>query len=123
MGSDAQHLQSFIFLFKSNVMKNLKLSVAALGVSALSFFAFSSADTGSIKGKVLPAEAATKAWVISKTDTFQSQITQGTFEVKDLKAGTYNLIIEAKAPYKSIGKQGITITDSTVDVGQIQLTK
>jgi hypothetical protein len=121
--SDAEHQKSILLLFKSEVMKNVKLSLAALGISALSFFAFTSADTGSIKGKVMPAEAAIKAWAISKTDTFQSEITQGQFEVKDLKPGTYKLVIEAKAPYKSIGKEGITVTDASVDVGEIKLNK
>jgi len=104
-------------------MKNLKLSLAALGVSALSLFAFKNADDGSIKGTVSPADAATKAWVISNSDTVQANISQGTFEVKNLKAGTYNLIIEAKAPYKSIGKEGITVADTPVDVGEIKLVQ
>ncbi|SRR5258706_11829319 len=104
-------------------MKHVKLSLAALGFSAFSIFAFTSAEPGSIKGKVIPAEAATKAWVMSKTDTFQAEITQGQFEVKDLKAGTYKLIIEAKEPYKSIGKEGITVTDAAVDIGEIKLNK
>lgn len=104
-------------------MKNVKLSLAALGVSALSLFAFKYADDGSIKGTVSPADAATKAWVISSTDTVQANITQGTFEVKNLKAGTYNLVIEAKAPFKSVGKEGITVADTPVDVGEIKLAQ
>ncbi|MGC4036201.1 MAG: carboxypeptidase regulatory-like domain-containing protein [Chitinophagaceae bacterium] len=104
-------------------MKNVKLSLAALGVTAMSLFAFKHADTGSIKGLVTPADAATKVWVMSKTDTLSADLTQGKFEVKDLKAGTYNLVIEAKAPYKSIGKEGITVSDAAIDVGEIKLAK
>ena len=118
-----QSITEIILLIKSEIMKNVKLSLAALGISALSFFAFTSADTGSIKGKVTPADAATKAWVMSKTDTVQADISQGQFEVKDLKAGTYNLVIEAKEPYKSIGKEGITVTDAQIDIGEIKLVK
>jgi len=61
--------------------------------------------------------------VMSKTDTVSADISQGKFEVKDLKAGTYSIVVEAKAPYKSIGKEGITIADSPVDVGEIKLSK
>ena len=104
-------------------MKNLRLSLAALSVSALSLFAFKYADEGSIKGTVTPADAAVKASVISSTDTVQTNITHGAFEVKNLKAGTYNLVIEAKAPYKSVGKEGITVADTPVNVGVIKLTK
>ena len=104
-------------------MKNVKMSLAALAIGAMSLFAFRNADTGIIKGTVTPPEAATKIWVMSKTDTVSADISQGKFEVKDLKAGTYNIVVEAKAPYKSIGKEGITIADSQVDVGEIKLAK
>jgi hypothetical protein len=60
---------------------------------------------------------------MSKSDTISADITQGKFEIKDIKAGTYNLVVEAKAPYKSIGKEGIPVTDSPVDIGEIKLSK
>jgi len=104
-------------------MKSVKLSLAALGVMALSLFAFKYADDGSIKGTVNPPDAATKAWIMSGADTVQVAIKEGAFEVKNLKAGTYNLIIEAKPPYKSVGKEGITVSDSPVDVGEIKLVQ
>jgi len=104
-------------------MKNVKMSLAALGVGVLSLFAFTKADPGSIKGKITPGDAAAKIWVISKSDTTSADVTDGKFEIKDLKAGTYNIIVEAKAPYKSIGKEGITVADSPVDVGEIKLAK
>jgi hypothetical protein len=104
-------------------MKNVKLSLAALGMGIMSLFAFTKADPGSIKGKITPADAATKIWVMSKTDTTSTDVTDGKFEIKDLKAGNYNIVIEAKAPYKSIGKEGITVADQPVDVGEIKLTK
>ena len=54
------------------------------------------------------------------TITFEHDV---KVEGKDIKAGTYNLVIEAKAPYKSIGKEGIPISDSPVDIGEIKLSK
>jgi hypothetical protein len=104
-------------------MKNVKLSLAALGMGAMSLFAFKNADPGSVKGTVTPADAAMKVWLMSKSDTISANITQGKFELKDIKAGTYNLVVEAKAPYKSIGKEGIPVTDSPVDIGEIKLSR
>lgn len=99
------------------------MSLAALAVGAISLFAFNDSGPGGVKGTVTPPEAATKIWVMSKTDTVSADITQGKFEINDLKAGTYSIVVEAKAPYKSIGKEGITVADSPVDVGEIKLNK
>jgi hypothetical protein len=104
-------------------MKNVKMSLTALGVGVLSLFAFTKADPGSIKGKISPSDAATKIWVMSKSDTTSAEVTDGKFEIKDLKPGTYNIVVEAKAPYKSVGKEGIPVSDSPVDVGEIKLSK
>jgi len=105
-------------------MKNVKLSLVALGVAATSLFAFIPFEPGSIKGSVSPAQFAVKAWAISAKDTIQVKVENGEFEIKDLKPGKYNLIIEATSPYKSVGKQGVPVSDGKpTDVGQIQLGK
>ena len=105
-------------------MKNVRLSLVAMGIAATSLFAFSKFEPGSIKGSVAPAEFAVKAWAISDKDTFQVKVDKGVFELKDLTPGKYNLIIEATTPYKSIGKQDVPVTEGKpTDVGQIQLTK
>ena len=100
------------------------MSLLGLGIAATSLFAFTKFETGSIKGTVSPAEAALKVWAISNTDTFQAKVDKGIFEIKDLVPGNYNLVVEATAPYKSIGKQDVPVADGKpTDVGQIQLTK
>jgi hypothetical protein len=60
-------------------MKQIKLSPIALGVATAGFFAFTSIDTGSIKGKVSPADGAVQAWAISATDTLKAPIANGAF--------------------------------------------
>ena len=105
-------------------MKFTGIKLAAVTFAAAGLFAFNSLRSGSIKGTVSPAEAALKVWAISNTDTFQAKVDKGIFEIKDLVPGNYNLVVEATAPYKSIGKQDVPVADGKpTDVGQIQLTK
>ncbi len=96
-----------------------------LGVTAITagLLAFSNID-GSVKGSVTPPEGALRAWVISAKDTFRTDITTGTFEIPNVRSGTYRLIIEAKPPYKNVAKDSITVIDgSPVDVGVITLNQ
>ena len=103
-------------------MKKMRLSVAALGIAAAGLFAFKGIEAGSIKGKVSPAEGASRAWALSSSDTLQTEIKNGTFEIKDAKAGIYRVIIEAKPPFKNAAKDNITVTDGqAADAGEIKL--
>ncbi|MBZ5859015.1 carboxypeptidase-like regulatory domain-containing protein [Flavihumibacter profundi] len=105
-------------------MKQIKLSLIALGISTAGFFAFTSIDTGSIKGKVSPADGAVQAWAISATDTLKAPIANGAFEIPGAKAGTYKLVIEAKPPYKNAAKEGISVLDGQATVvAEITLVK
>jgi len=46
------------------------------------------------------------------------------FVITDVKPGNYNLIIEAKAPYKNATREDILVTQgATTDVGEIKLGK
>jgi hypothetical protein len=108
------------------IMKNVKLKLAALTLATVSVFGFNSIDMQavSIKGKVTPAEGASRAWVLSGKDTIRAEIEKGTFEIPNVKPGTYQLIIEAKAPYKSTGLDGVPVAaGKPTDVGEIKLQK
>jgi hypothetical protein len=103
-------------------MKQMRLGIAALSIAAAGLFAFTGIETGSIKGKVTPPDGATRAWALSSTDTLQTEIKDGNYEIKDAKAGTYRIIIEAKPPYKNAAKDNITVTDGQpADAGEIKL--
>lgn len=105
-------------------MKFTKSSLVALGIAATSLFAFKGLESGKVKGTVSPAEGASRAWLLSSTDTLRSNIQNGTYEVKDVKPGTYRVIIEAKPPFKNIAKDGVTVSDGqTTDVGEIKLSQ
>lgn len=62
-------------------MKQVKLKIAALTLIVAGLFAFNHIKTGTIKGMVLPAEAATNAWAISTTDTLKASVNDGNFMI------------------------------------------
>lgn len=103
-------------------MKKARLTLTALSIVAAGLFAFNVITNGSVKGTVSPADAAVRAWAISGTDTLRADISEGAFEIKDVKPGTYNVIIEANAPYKNASKEGVEVKDGeATDIGQITL--
>jgi hypothetical protein len=106
-------------------MKITKLSLVVAGIAIVSLLGFKAITNGSVKGRVSPADAAVRVWIISATDTLKAPVEMGTFTVGDVKPGTYKVVIEAKPPYKNGVKDGITIGDDAtpVDVGEIKLSQ
>ena len=107
-------------------MKNTRLALIvliAIFITICSFFKHPA--SGSVKGTVNPADGGIRASVISATDTFKSIINnEGVFVITNVKMGSYNLIIEAKPPYKNAVREGVLVTeDGTTDVGEIKLSQ
>jgi hypothetical protein len=107
------------------VMKNIRLALIVLFVMLFAVSSFLKLPAGSVKGTVNPADGAIRATVISATDSFKSLINnEGVFVITDIKPGNYNLVIEAKAPYKNAIREDILVTEgATTDVGEIKLGK
>ena len=105
-------------------MKRITQLLMGLLVTFILFSAFTTKTPGSLRGRVNPAEGGNRAVAISATDTFTANITQGAFVMTNVKAGAYNLIIEAKAPYSNTSLSNVSVQDGQVtDVGEIQLMK
>ncbi|MFT3948391.1 MAG: carboxypeptidase regulatory-like domain-containing protein [Agriterribacter sp.] len=105
-------------------MKKARLTLAGVGILTAGLFAFNVITNGSVKGTVAPADAAVRAWAISGTDTVKADIANGAFEIGDVKPGTYQVIIEAKAPFKNAAKDGVEVKDgAATDVGEIKLAQ
>jgi len=103
-------------------MKTFRIASAALGVVAAGLFAFNIMVGGSVKGTITPADGGAKAWAMSATDTFSTDISNGAFEIGNVKPGTYNVVIEAKAPHKNASRQGVEVKEGeATDVGEIKL--
>jgi hypothetical protein len=105
-------------------MKNIRVGLMATTVLAAGLFAFTTFQSGSIKGKVSPPEGASQVWALSATDTLKAVINQGSFEFQNVSAGTYKVYIDAVQPYKDVVKEGVQVTDGgAADLGEIMLQK
>lgn len=102
--------------------QNKALLASAIGLVSAGLFAFNVITAGTIKGTVTPADAATRAWALSASDTLRASITSGAYEIKDAKPGNYRIIIEAKPPFKNVAKDSVAVSDGqTAEVGEIKL--
>jgi hypothetical protein len=98
------------------------LSGSLAGLTAAGLFAFNVFTAGSIKGTIMPADGASRAWALSPTDTLRASIINGAYEIKVNKPGAYRVIIEAKPPYKNAAKDSVMVLDGqTAEVGEIKL--
>jgi hypothetical protein len=102
-------------------MKKSGLSFMAMAALAVSLVAFKIDGTGGVKGMVVPAEAATQAWAIAGTDTVKVPVTAGAFEFKDLKVGSYRVIIDAVEPLKDVQFDIAVQENKVVNVGNINI--
>ena len=106
------------------MMKSGILKGAVVGTVVSAIFAFNVITAGSIKGTVVPADGASRAWALSATDTFRGSITNGAYEIKDIKPGSYRVIIEARPPYKNAAKDSVVVMDGQAsEVGEIKLER
>jgi len=107
-------------------MKKKHIAVlATIMFSAILFCSMARWQATSIKGTVNPPGGASQIWAMSSTETYRTIITDGKFELKNIKAGTYNLEVKGIAPYKDAVIKGVQVIDGVpqVDVGEIKLEK
>lgn len=103
-------------------MKRTKLTTAIVATIGAGIFALNMMFAGSVKGTITPADSAMNVWAISATDTFRSTITNGFFEIKNVKPGTYKIMVEASAPFKNATKEQVVVKENEqTDVGEIRL--
>jgi hypothetical protein len=77
-----------------------------------------------VKGSVNPPNGGVRAWLMSKTDTVNAPVIEGTFMITNVKAGTYLLMIEGRPPYKDSYKQDVLVVDGQpTDVGVVEMNK
>lgn len=104
-------------------MKKIRLALVALTISSAGLFSFNALQSNSIKGTVTPADKAVRAWAVSATDTLKAEVQNGSFEIMDVKAGTYSVIIEAEEPFANTRKKDVIVEaeKQTTDIGEIKL--
>ena len=105
-------------------MKNYPFSQRSIIIAAAIFCSFQLiwSLAGKIKGRVQPSNVAVMARAISMSDTFSVNILNGSFELRNVKAGIYSVYIEAIPPYRSAIIPGVHVQESTTtELGTIQL--
>jgi len=75
-----------------------------------------------VKGSVNPPDGAVRAWLLSKSDTLNTPVIQGSFMITNVRPGNYTLMMEGKPPYKDSFKQDVLVVDGQpTDVGVIEM--
>lgn len=88
----------------------------------LSLFAFTFIKTGNIQGKVSPAEGASQVLAVLGADTLRTVVDNGNFAFRNVKTGTYTIVVKANAPYNDVSVKNVAVIDSvTTNVGVIKL--
>jgi hypothetical protein len=95
-----------------------------LGLLALFSMAFRLVYNSPVKGSVTPPNGASRAWLISKSDTLNAPVIQGNFMITNVKPGNYTLMVEAKPPYRDSFKQDVIVVEGQpTDVGVIEMNQ
>jgi len=101
-----------------------KLSVRLFFILGLLFAisAFTLIETGSIQGRLMPADGAIQILAISGADTLRVSPMNGSFIFKNIKTGTYMVVAKAKPPYQDIEVKDVAVIDSaTTDIGILKI--
>lgn len=106
-------------------MKSRTIVVMACVIFSLILFSFALRQSSSIKGTVTPADKCVRAIAIrdnKPADSVSTTISNGSFEIQNVKAGEYSVVIEATSPYGNARKVGVTVENGkTTDLGEIEL--
>ena len=97
-----------------------RIWILIIVLAAITSLAFDRART-SIIGRINPVDGGGIAWLISKTDTLETSISQGQFGF-DVKPGVYTLLIDSRDPYRDILMENLNVKlNETLDLGEIPL--
>lgn len=102
---------------KMTAVNYLMMTGLAIGLLSFSFI-----QTGNIRGKVLPADAASQVYAVLGTDTLKVMVNNGNFAFPNIKTATYTLIVKGNPPYQDVTIRNVAVIDSvTTDVGVVKL--
>lgn len=103
-------------------MKKSSLGFLATATVALGLMAFTTVETGTIKGTLSPANSVDQVLAISGTDTLKVTPDSTSFTFDQVKAGSYTVIVDAKEPLKDKALENVTVKAGEVaDLGEIKL--
>ena len=103
-------------------MKKSSLGFLATATVALGLMAFTTVETGTIKGTLSPANSVNQVLAISGTDTLKVTPDSTSFTFDQIKAGSYTVIVDAKEPLNDKALENVTVKAGEVaDLGEIKL--
>jgi hypothetical protein len=80
--------------------------------------------SASVTGSVTPPEGAYHAFLYTSKDTVATNIVNGNFLFSGMKAGNYNLLIQANPPYQNLVREGVRVVDGdALNLGRFELQK
>lgn len=98
-----------------------QILLCLIAIASIAGIYAATVSQSTISGKVSPADGATTVFAISGTDSARAPITAGAFALQ-VKPGTYQLLVDAKAPYKDVTLENIEVKEGQpLDVGEIVL--
>lgn len=110
----------------------MRFSLKSLFFVALTAFAFgcdsdddaANPSNGTVKGSVSPANGASQVFLVTGTDTIKgTPAADGTYELKDVKPGDYQISAKANANFMAPAASAVSVTaGNTTDVPVITLT-
>ena len=105
-------------------MKKLSAIICLLLGLVFLFAAFTPQRTGTVTGKVLPADGASQVWLLTPRDTLHGSLKNGAFEIAGVRPGSCILVVDALAPYKKTVRGGIEVYEGSItNVGEIAIEK
>ena len=103
-------------------MKRIGVNFLIVTGLSLSLLAFTFIKTGNIQGKVTPAGSALQVLAVLGKDTLITTVNNGDFIFRNVKTGTYTIVVKANVPYNDVSINNVAVIDSiTTDVGVIKL--
>ena len=103
-------------------MKKSSLGFLATATVALGLMAFTTVETGTIKGTLTPANSVNQVLAISGTDTLKVTPDSTSFTFDQVKEGSYTVIIDAKEPLNDKALENVAVKAGQVaDLGEIKL--
>jgi hypothetical protein len=111
------------YILKFIDMKTFIPGLSGAVVLVLLLFAFKPhTETGTIKGRISPADGATQVWAITGADTLKTVPVNGEFVFDKAETGTYTVAVDAKDPYKDQMIENVEVKAGEIrDLGEIKL--
>ena len=104
-------------------MRNAAVQLCLLMIAITSVHAVKIMQSGSLQGKVYPANGAENVWAVKGNDSIKIRSSEGDFYIT-LDPGRWKVVINARSPFRSMLFDTLVVKrGGIVDLGKINLQK